>query len=124
MADLRVRLAEATGFEWDAGIATKYWAKHEVSQAECEQVYFNAPLVLAADPAHSAFEDRVISARPMGRGEREVYRDAQALDWQGKESEERIAKHLTKAARHAGHGDDLECGMGTPRHRVVRRGVA
>ena len=105
MADLRARLAQATGFEWDAGNATKNWAKHEVSQAECEQVFFNAPLVLAADPAHSAAEDRffalgqtdgerlllvvftlrgplvrVISARPMSRGEREVYRDAQAQE--------------------------------------------
>lgn len=105
MADLRARLAQATGFEWDAGKATKNWARHEVSQAECEQVFFNAPLVLAADPAHSATEDRffalgqtdgerlllvvftlrgplvrVISARSMSRGEREVYRDAQAQE--------------------------------------------
>jgi uncharacterized DUF497 family protein len=105
MADLRARLAQATGFEWDAGNATKNWAKHEVSQAECEQVFLNAPLVLAADPAHSAQEVRcfalgqtdrerlllivftlrgplirIISARPMSRGEREVYRDAQAQE--------------------------------------------
>jgi uncharacterized DUF497 family protein len=105
MADLHARLAQATGFEWDAGNATKSWAKHEVSQAECEQLFFNVPLVLAADPAHSAREDRffalgqtdggrlllivftlrgplvrVISARPMSRGEREVYRDAQAQE--------------------------------------------
>ena len=105
MIDLRARLAQATGFEWDAGNAPKNWAKHEVSQAECEQVFFNAPLVPAVDPAHSAQEDRVfalgqtdgerlllvvftirgplvrvISARPMSRGEREVDRDAQAQD--------------------------------------------
>ncbi len=105
MADLHARLAQATGFEWDAGNATKNWARHEVSQAECEQVFFNAPLVLAADPAHSELEDRyfalgqtdgerlllvvftlrgllvrVISARPMSRGEREVHRDAQAQE--------------------------------------------
>ena len=105
MADLHARLAEATGFQWDAGNASKNWAKHAVSQPECEQVFFNAPLVLAADPQHSAREARyfalgqtdagtlllvvftlrgtlirVISARPMSRREREVYRDADAQE--------------------------------------------
>jgi uncharacterized protein len=105
MADLRARLAGATGFEWDAGNATKSWTKHTVSQSECEQVFFHAPLVLAADPAHSAREARyfalgqtdegrpllvvftlrgslvrVISARPMSRREREVYADAEAQE--------------------------------------------
>ena len=102
MADLHARLAEATGFEWDAGNATRSWAKHTVSQTECEQPFFNVPLVLAADPAHSTREARffalgrtdegrpllvvftlrdtlirVISARPMSRREREVYADAE-----------------------------------------------
>ncbi len=105
MADLHDRLARVTGFEWDDGNATKNWTKHAVSQAECEQIFFNAPLVLAADPAHSSKEERVyalgqtdaglqllivftvrgtmlrvISARPMSRREREVYRDAQAAE--------------------------------------------
>jgi uncharacterized DUF497 family protein len=86
-----------------AGNATKNWPKHEVSQAECEQLFFNTPLVVAADPAHSGAEARffalgqadgarlllvvftlrgtlirVISARPMSRREREVYADARA----------------------------------------------
>jgi uncharacterized DUF497 family protein len=103
MADLHARLAAATGFQWDAGNATKSWIKHAVSQSECEQLFFNAPLVLAADPEHSGREARffalgqtdagtlllvvftlrdalirVISARPMSRREREVYRDAEA----------------------------------------------
>ena len=105
MADLHERLARATGFEWDAGNATKSWSKHQVSQPECEQVFFNAPLVLAADPDHSGAEARffalgrtdadrrlllvftlrgtlvrVISARPMSRREREVYRNAEAQE--------------------------------------------
>lgn len=103
MADLHDRLAAATGFQWDEGNATKNWSKHEVTQAECEQLFFNAPLVLAADPEHSGAEPRffalgqtdagrlllevftlrgtlirVISARSMSRREREVYADAQA----------------------------------------------
>ena len=105
MADLHDRLAAASGFQWDDGNATKNWAKHEVTQAECEQVFFNAPLVLATDPEHSGAEPRffalgqtdagrlllevftlrgslvrVISARPMSRREREVYADAQAQE--------------------------------------------
>src|SRR5688500_5167591 len=103
MADLHARLVAATGFEWDEGNATKNWTKHEVTQTECEQAFFNVPLVLAADPDHSMAEARyfglgqtdagrlllvvftlrgplvrVISARPMSRREREVYADAQA----------------------------------------------
>jgi uncharacterized DUF497 family protein len=102
MADLRAFLEQATGFDWDAGNATKSWTKHAVSQAECEQTFFNTPLVLAFDPEHSAQEARcfalgrtdggrllfvvftlrgalvrVISARPMSRREREVYQDAE-----------------------------------------------
>ena len=97
------QVAAATGFEWDAGNATKNWTKHTVAQAECEQVFFNVPLVVAADAAHSAAEARyfalgqtdagrrllvvftlrgsqirIISARPMSRREREVYAHAHA----------------------------------------------
>ena len=103
MADRNPRLAAATGFQWDDGNITKNWAKHEVRQAECEQLFFNVPLVLAAYPQHSSDEARyfalgqtdaarfllvvftlrgplvrVISARSMSRREREVYADAQA----------------------------------------------
>lgn len=102
MAEIHARLAGASGFQWDAGNATKNWSKHEVSQAECEQVFLNVPLVVASDPDHSGMEDRffalgqtdagrllmavftlrgtlvrVISARPMSRREREAYSDAQ-----------------------------------------------
>ena len=105
MADVHERLAEATGFQWDSGNATKNSTKHAVSQPECEQVFFNVPLVVAADPEHSVREARyfalgqtdagtlllvvftlrgalirVISARPMSRREREVYRDAEAQE--------------------------------------------
>ena len=103
MSDVHAGLAQATGFQWDAGNATKNWTKHAVRQPECEQVFFNAPLVLAADPTHSEREARyfalgqtdegrrllvvftlrdslirVISARPMSQREREVYADAEA----------------------------------------------
>ena len=34
-------LKECTGFQWDDGNATKNWEKHDVSQTEREQVFFN-----------------------------------------------------------------------------------
>ncbi len=88
------------GFEWDEGNARKNADKHNVSQAEAEQVFFNSPLLLLADPRHSLQEKRlhalgktdeakllqvsftlrgndtqvrVISARPMNRKERQIY---------------------------------------------------
>jgi uncharacterized DUF497 family protein len=88
------------GFEWDAGNARKSADKHGVSQMEAEQVFFNDPLLVAADAGHSSDEQRfhglghadggrrlhvtftlrndgrlirVISARPMHRKERMRY---------------------------------------------------
>ena len=88
------------GFEWDAGNARKSAEKHDVSQAEAEQVFFNTPLLMAGDARHSVAEARfhalgkadtdrrlhitftlraagtmirVISARDMSRKERFVY---------------------------------------------------
>jgi len=92
------RLARCTGFEWDEGNLLKNWARHGVSASECEQVFFNRPLVLTPDERHSQREARffglghtdpgrrlyivftirgqlvrVISARDMNRKERKVY---------------------------------------------------
>lgn len=89
-----------TGFDWDAGNARKNADKHDVSQAEAEQVFFNEPLLMVADAVHSVAEQRihalgrtddgrllhitftlrddetklrVISARDMSRRERTAY---------------------------------------------------
>jgi len=88
------------GFQWDAGNARKNVARHGVSQAEAEQIFFNEPLLLLADARHSQTElhfhalgltddgwrlhvtftvreqgrlIRVISARDMSRTERTHY---------------------------------------------------
>lgn len=91
-------LAQCTGFQWDAGNAEKNWKLHRVSQAECEQVFFNRPLRVAPDQKHSEQEPRraalgradagrllsivftvrdtlvrVVSARDMSRNERRLY---------------------------------------------------
>jgi hypothetical protein len=88
------------GFKWDAGNLNKNWEKHQVSNSECEEVFFNAPLVVRSDTEHSEQElrlfalgqtddrrplfvsftirtnrIRVISARDMTGRELEVYRD-------------------------------------------------
>jgi uncharacterized DUF497 family protein len=92
------RLASCEGFDWDAGNHEKNRIKHGVSAGECEEVFFNQPLVVAADEGHSQREERffalghadggrmllvvftirgalvrVISARDMSRKERKVY---------------------------------------------------
>ena len=47
-----------TGFDWDEGNLLKNWEKHRVSAAECEQVFFNRPLIAAPDQKHSGKESR------------------------------------------------------------------
>jgi uncharacterized DUF497 family protein len=81
--------------------------KHQVSDAEAEQVFFNEPLIVLDDSAHSTSEPRwhalgqtnehrllkvtftlranatrvrVISARPMHRKERKIYEQAAQAD--------------------------------------------
>ena len=54
------------GFEWDSGNETKNWLKHRVGKEECEQVFFQQPLVVSADQTHSQNEDRY---RVLGRTE-------------------------------------------------------
>jgi len=97
--DFLERLRACTGFDWDEGNTAKNWEKHRVSKGEAEQVFFNNPLVVTDDAAHSRDEQRffalgqtvrkrllfvvftirddlvrVISVRDMTRAEREVYR--------------------------------------------------
>lgn len=47
------------GFDWDAGNARKNVDKHDVSQAEAEQVFFNEPLLTVPDARHSGEERRI-----------------------------------------------------------------
>ena len=52
------RLRECRGFDWDDGNVTKNWETHDVSGAECEQVFFNRPLIARRDTGHSEIEAR------------------------------------------------------------------
>jgi hypothetical protein len=91
-------LRHCRGFDWDGGNIEKNWQKHQVSPAECEQIFFNHPLVIQDDMQHSDTEKRfyalgktdmkrflfiaftvrnnlirVISARDMSRKERRLF---------------------------------------------------
>jgi uncharacterized protein len=91
---------ECVGFEWNEGNSGKNWEKHRVTDIECEEVFFNQPLVVRHDPRHSHREPRyyalgrtdedrqlfvaftvrgslirVISARGMTRREQRIYED-------------------------------------------------
>lgn len=104
--------AEGAEFDWDEGNAEKNWRRHRVAQAECEQVFFNRPLLISDDSLHSETETRhfclghtdagrliflvytlrgprirVISARDMTRREKRDYEDARA---QGPEADPEI----------------------------------
>lgn len=54
-----VDLAGIQGFEWDEGNSRKSVEKHDVSQAEAEQIFFNDPLLIVEDTRHSAHEVRL-----------------------------------------------------------------
>ncbi|MBW2654359.1 MAG: BrnT family toxin [Deltaproteobacteria bacterium] len=96
-------LHQCLGFDWDKGNVDKNWLKHKVSSVECEQIFFNRPLVVQDDITHSKIEKRfyalgktdskralfiaftvrnnfirVISARDMSRKERKVYDNEKA----------------------------------------------
>ena len=49
---------QIVGFEWDEGNARKSAEKHDVSQPEAEQVFFNHPLLIVEDAKHSHRETR------------------------------------------------------------------
>jgi uncharacterized DUF497 family protein len=58
MVKLTKTLARCTGFEWDQGNITKNWERHDVSAVECEQIFFNKPIIVKRDKAHSINENR------------------------------------------------------------------
>jgi uncharacterized protein len=86
------------GFQWGDGNSQKNFIKHNVQNWECEQVFFNRPLIVLDDLGHSTIEKRwasfgqtdsgrllviiftkrsnllrVISARDMDQKERKYY---------------------------------------------------
>ena len=87
--------------QWPQESSRMNWIEHRVAAGECEQVFFNQPLIAASDEKHSKSEERffalgqtnqgrllfvvyairgrqirVISARDMNETEREVYKSS------------------------------------------------
>ena len=54
-------LDKCTGFDWDQYNSYKNWSKHNVSTSECEEIFFNQPLVISNDIRHSGSERRFYS---------------------------------------------------------------
>lgn len=46
------------GFQWDKNNIDKNWLEHEVLHIECEQFFFNEPLIIVDDVKHSQKEKR------------------------------------------------------------------
>ena len=92
--------ADCIGFDWDEGNSEKNWNLHQVSRNECEQVFFNGPIIVGEDLHHSQSEPRwfllgksdkkrklfivftirdklirVISARDISKKERRIYNE-------------------------------------------------
>ena len=88
------------GFQWDRGNIDKNLLKHNVENWECEQVFFNKPILVLEDPSHSLSEKRwaafgktdadrllmvvftkrgkslrIISARDMNKKEKQFYEE-------------------------------------------------
>ena len=57
------------GFDWDEGNRGKNWDRHQVSDSECEQIFFNQPLLVFPDEEHSEEEQRyyVLGRTDQGR---------------------------------------------------------
>ena len=95
-------LHRCTGFDWDKGNINKNRTKHKVTFSECEQIFFNQPLLVKNAVLHSKTEERfcalgttdkgrclfiaftvrknlirVISARDMSCKERRIYESAE-----------------------------------------------
>jgi uncharacterized protein len=96
--DVRERLKNATGFQWDGGNLEKNAGSHRAEFWESEEIFFNQPFVVLPDGKHSTIEERyyglgktdlgrallvvfrlrgdevrIISARDMSRKERTVF---------------------------------------------------
>ncbi len=93
-------LEDIEGFQWDKGNIEKNRLKHKVLNSECEQIFFNEPLIIAVDLKHLQKEKRwyvlghtdlnrklfivftirnklirIISARDMTKKERKIYNE-------------------------------------------------
>ena len=50
---MKIEFGQITGFQRDEGNLNKNLLKHNVENWECEQVFFNEPLIIADDLKHA-----------------------------------------------------------------------
>jgi len=87
-------------FEWDEGNINKNWDKHRVHYLECEEIFFNEPIMTKVEKREVSQEERVsalgvtnegrflfvvftmrrgrisvVSARDMNKKERKIYHE-------------------------------------------------
>jgi len=87
-------------FDWDEGNINKNWDKHRVYHLECEEIFFNEPIVIKVEKRGVSQEERlsalgvtnegrflfvvftmrrgrirVVSARDMNKKERKIYHE-------------------------------------------------
>lgn len=97
-----ISLSDFKGFDWDKANKDKNWIKHKISNAECEEIFFNLPLIVTPDKKHSNIEERyyvlgktnrrrllflvftprgnkirIISSRDMTKKERRIYHETE-----------------------------------------------
>ncbi len=63
-------LEKCTGFQWDKGNFLKNWKSHNIRATECEQVFFNRPMLVAPDVKHSKRETRYYTLGKSDAGRR------------------------------------------------------
>jgi len=51
-------IEDCEGFDWDEGNSNKNFFLHGISDGECEEVFFNVPLIIDLDSKHSENEVR------------------------------------------------------------------
>ena len=91
---------EPKSFDWDEGNINKNWDKHRVHHLECEEIFFNEPIVTKVEKRGVSQEERVsalgvtnegrflfviftirrgrtrvVSARDMNKKERKIYHE-------------------------------------------------
>jgi len=92
------KLPTPVSFDWDQHNQNKNMTKHNVGSKECEEVFFNEPIIINLDRKHSQLEERfrslgktdknrklfvsytirnqkirIISARDQNKKERQIY---------------------------------------------------
>ncbi len=53
-----IDLKSTIGFDWDKGNIDKNWLKHRVSYRECEEIFYNKPILINEDQKHLSKEIR------------------------------------------------------------------